>query len=109
MNSELADVLNSHTAGYSREEMLILQCDPLGERSPLQLKPISEDVCEQIPLFRQIYRLQEILYAGGEIKLTLKGNLPLIRYGWRDGKLLDQRHIPRSGFVEILLLRDGSG
>ncbi len=77
MNRELADVLNGHTAGYSPEEMWVLVNDPFGEGSPLQLKPIPEDVCEQIPLFRQIYRLLEILYAGGEIKLTQKGNLPL--------------------------------
>ena len=77
MNRELADVLNGHTAGYSPEEMWVLVNDPFGEGSPLQLKPITDDVCEQIPLFRQIYRLLEILYTGGEIKLTRKGNLPL--------------------------------
>ena len=72
MNRNITD-----TNGYSPEEVLILQCDPFGEQSPLQLKSIPEEVCEQIPLFRQIYRLLEILYVGGEIKLTQKGNLPL--------------------------------
>jgi hypothetical protein len=72
MNIDITD-----NEGYSPEELQILQCDPFGEGSPLQLKPITEEVCEEIPLFRQIYRLLEILYAGGEIKLTQKGNLPL--------------------------------
>jgi hypothetical protein len=72
MNIDVTD-----TNGYSPEEMWVLVNDPFGERSPLQLKPIPEEVCEQIPLFRQVYRLLEILYTGGEIKLTQKGNLPM--------------------------------
>lgn len=85
MDDYVAEFIKQHktmspyveTGGYSPEEMWVLLNDTFGDESPLQLRQITEEVCEQIPLFRQIYHLLEILSSVGEIKLTQNGNLPL--------------------------------
>ena len=63
--------------GYSPHEMAILLNNTFDQNSPLGLKPLTDDVCKEIPMFRQVEYLLETLAADNQIKLTPKGNLPV--------------------------------
>lgn len=64
-------------AGYSQLEIWIALNNTFGDGSPVQLRPLTNEECEQIPLFQQVVHLINILVEEGDIKLTQTGNLPL--------------------------------
>ena len=63
--------------GYSPEEMHCIISDLWGENSIVEIKKLDVADFEQIPLFRQIRCLTDILKRDGKIKLTATGALPV--------------------------------
>lgn len=78
---ELSRVQNntsrSDFEGYSPFEMHRILHATFDKDSPIQLSQLSPLVCSQIPIFRQIKRLTEIIFINGKIKLTPAGYLPV--------------------------------
>jgi len=62
--------------GYSPVEMQYIFYDTFGENSPIQLLELSEPDYNNIPIFKQIKYLLQLIDEMGELKLTAKGFLP---------------------------------
>jgi len=62
---------------YSPEEMNIIIYGPWSKISPIRIKIISDAVFDEVPLFRQIKYVINLLLENGKIKLTTKGNFPI--------------------------------
>jgi len=62
--------------GYSPVEMQYILYDLFGKNSPIQLLELSESDYNNIPIFKQIKYLLQLIDKMGELKLTTKGFLP---------------------------------
>ena len=62
--------------GYSPIEMQYILYDTFGKNSPIQLLELSESAYNNIPIFKQIKYLLQLIDEMGELKLTTKGFLP---------------------------------
>ncbi|MCK9271506.1 MAG: hypothetical protein RBR47_10425 [Bacteroidales bacterium] len=63
--------------GYSPEEMAAILHSVFHQKSPIQLKHLTDADCERIPIFNQVKYLAERIAEKGEIQLTKKGFLPV--------------------------------
>jgi len=63
--------------GYSSLEMHKLLHFPFDRDSPVGFNPLSPEECLQVPVFRQVKRLLEIISENGQVKLTSAGYLPV--------------------------------
>lgn len=63
--------------GYSSFEMHNILHFTFENNSPIKLNSLSSDEYSQIPIFRQVKRLAEIIKKNGQIKLTTAGYLPV--------------------------------
>jgi hypothetical protein len=62
--------------GYSPVEMQYILYDTFGKNSPIQLLELSVSDYNNIPIFKQIKYLLQLIDQMGELKLTAKGFLP---------------------------------
>lgn len=63
--------------GYSPHEMHQILHYTFSGDSPLVLHTLSDEDCQQVPIFNQVRYLGERIAEGGEIKLTNNGFLPV--------------------------------
>ncbi len=65
----------STDCGFSPDEMYRMLYMPFEKGCPVQLRTLTDEQVEQIPIMRQVLHLMGILSAG-ELKLTAKGYIP---------------------------------
>lgn len=63
--------------GYSPSEMEFILYEFLEPKCPVQINLLAEEEYLDIPLFRQLKYLLELIANNGELKLTKRGNLPV--------------------------------
>ena len=67
----------AHFEGYSSLEMTHMLYNPLSEYCPVQIQDMEEEEYLRIPLVKLVKHLLELIEQSGELKLTVKGKLPL--------------------------------
>lgn len=87
--------------GYSPMEMQHILYDTFGDKSPVQLKKLTDSEYKSIPIFNQIKYLTDLIAKSGELKLTSKGYLPMkvVSDIYAQGFIKDE-HI-ESGFLKL--------
>lgn len=61
--------------GFSPDEMYRMLYMPFEKGCPIQLRTLSDEQMEQVPIMRQVLHLMSLLSAG-ELKLTAQGYIP---------------------------------
>ncbi|HHN48781.1 MAG TPA: hypothetical protein ENN08_07655 [Bacteroidales bacterium] len=62
--------------GYSPNEMQYILYTPFSEKNPVKLQQLNDEGYDEMPLFRQIMYVANMIAEKGQIKLTAKGFLP---------------------------------
>lgn len=82
INRHLGEIMHAQNAapkpdfnGFSSEQMHQMLNRPLEVGCPVQLRRLTDEQMEQIPVMRQALHLMKVL-SGKELKLTAQGNIP---------------------------------
>lgn len=77
--------------GYSSSEMKSMLYEFLEPKCPVQINLLAEEEYLEIPLFKQVKYLLQLIANKGELKLTKRGNLPvkIVADVYRQGFLKD--------------------
>jgi len=86
--------------GYSPYEMQYILYAPFLEKSPVKLQQLNDEGYDEMPLFRQIMYVANMLAEKGQIKLTAKGFLPtkIVAEVYNHGN-------PKEKYIEIGLIK----
>lgn len=97
----------SQFEGYSPAEMNYIIYNLFEKNCPVQIADFPVDICDSVPLFRQVKLLLTILDKEGNIKLTQTGNLPvrLVKELYDVG--VQDRYV-KSGIVKLRIEKDSA-